>query len=655
MTSAPAPGSSPAPARSLPAGLVAAAPFVLIGLLTVLAWPIANTPARATLDGSWQIALHLAAALGLQHGVDIVFTYGPLGFLGFPHPYLGLTSSISMLVVIAIYVALIGTMLVEARRIMPLWAAFIVTFLVARIFAFLPPFEAFQALFFIWCVEALADRIPVKPSTLAVIGGALGGAALLGKVNIGLFAVAMGTVTAVIIGRPWWRGPAIFLAAIVVSSLALWLVTGQHLGDLGAYATGVYQIIAGYNAAMGADPTPDRTWIYLALAAIVAIVVWSGWQSSRSWPSRRRIGLAALGLVFGFAMWKTAMVREHMVFVSATALVAMFAFAQGIDRRTWLVGVLAIGIAFAGASAIEPRNYVNVLGSARSFVNEARDSFQPGRTEQAAARTRERLRAWYALDPATLAAIDGETVHFDPYMTSAAYAYPELRWRPVPIFQSYSAYTPELDRQNADFLRSADAPQRILRNFEPVTSNDRLTRWMGRPMHEGEFIPFTVDGRFRWFESPEMTLEMLCRYQPTSTTERWQVLARTGRSCGPAESLGTVSARAGEAVPVPVETRPDRFVTVKIGGLEPSLLGRLKAALYRGPEWYATLDDTRYRLMPGTAGDGLLLAVPPAADGTRRFAFGDPIRTIAVTQGLDNSDPHAILTYEFESVPLRGS
>jgi hypothetical protein len=81
----------------------------------------------------------------------------------------------------------------------------------------------------------------------------------------------------------------------------------------------------------------------------------------------------------------------------------------------------------------------------------------------------------------------------------------------------------------------------------------------------------------------------------------------------------------------------------------------LKAALYRGPEWYATLDDTRYRLMPGTAADGLLLAVPPAADGTGRFAFGDPIRTIAVTQGLDNNDPHAVLTYEFKSVPLQGS
>ena len=105
----------------------------------------------------------------------------------------------------AIYVALIGTMLVEARRLFPLWAAFLVTLLVARIFVLLPPFEAFQALIFVWCVEALADRIRLPTLALAAIGGVLAGAAVLGKVNVGIFVVAMVGVTIVTIGRPWGR------------------------------------------------------------------------------------------------------------------------------------------------------------------------------------------------------------------------------------------------------------------------------------------------------------------------------------------------------------------------------------------------------------------------------------------------------------------
>lgn len=53
---------------------------VLAAVIVVLAWPIANGPGKATLDESWKIALHLAAGMRLQHGVDIVFTYGPVRF-----------------------------------------------------------------------------------------------------------------------------------------------------------------------------------------------------------------------------------------------------------------------------------------------------------------------------------------------------------------------------------------------------------------------------------------------------------------------------------------------------------------------------------------------------------------------------------------------
>ena len=100
-------------------------------------------------------------------------------------------------------------------------------------------------------------------------------------------------------------------------------------------------------------------------------------------------------------------------------------------------------------------------------------------------------------------------------------------------------------------------------------------------------------------------------------------------------------------------TRPDRFVIVRIHGLEPSLLGRLRAALFKGPDWYVMLGDTRYRLVPATAGEGLLLAVPPAADGSGPFAFGAPIRTSIVIQGQSGRDSTAAVTFEFLSVPLR--
>jgi hypothetical protein len=190
---------------------------------------------------------------------------------------------------------------------------------------------------------------------------------------------------------------------------------------------------------------------------------------------------------------------------------------------------------------------------------------------------------------------------------------------------------------------------------QPAPHNDRTRLWIDRPFVDGEFIPTTVDGRFRWFESPLAMLETFCRFDEISATERWQVLARTDRSCGAPESLGKVSARAGETVTIPVETRPDRFVTVKIDGLEPSLPGRIRDALFKAPDWYVKLDETRYRLIPGTAGDGLLVAVPPSADGTGHFAFGPPIRTMTVTQGESGHGSQAPLTFTFESVPRSGS
>jgi hypothetical protein len=307
------------------------------------------------------------------------------------------------------------------------------------------------------------------------------------------------------------------------------------------------------------------------------------------------MALALLCLILGFAMWKTATVRPGPAYVFATFLIVVAVLgAQLRDRRLWLMSLLAVGVAVAASSRLVPLSVLDGVGSARSFVSQTATALVPSRAQAATERNRATLRARYALDPTTLGELVGRRIHIDPYDTSVAFAYPEMRWAPLPVFQSYAAYTPALDEMNAARLASGDAPDRILRRvtFDRDPS-DFLTRQRGHPLRPGESIPTAVDGRFRWFEQPAATLEMFCRYREISAIGEWQVLDRTEASCGPGEPLATMKAREGVAVQVPVEPRPDRFVTVRVRGLEPSPLGRLRAFLFKPQDWLVTIAGVR--------------------------------------------------------------
>ena len=630
-------------------------PVIALGI-AALAWPFLAAPATPGLDESWELALHLAAMSHLRQGVDIVFTYGPLGFLSIPQPYVGSTTLFALVASFGVYVALAAAMFIGVRRVMPIWAAAIVTLLVARFFTSLLPPEALQALVFVLAVEVIGLRPPRRPLVIPVLLGVLAGIAVLAKLNVGVFVAAMGLVASLTVVTPAWQGVAAYAGSAAVTALGLWLVTGQHLADLGAFIVGAYQMISAYSEAMGTDRSTDILWMYPAFLAIVALIAWLAWQVRSDWTRRQRLGIVALGLIVGFALWKAAFTRGNPGIAFATFAIALFPLARPqLGARLWLVSLLCAGVALAGVEQPVPRAYADVTGSVASIVGQVADAAIPDRAARAAERTRAQLRAGYALPANMLAAVAGHRVQIDPDEAAMAYAYPEFEWAPLPVFQSYAVWTSVLGELNAARLRSPDAPDRIIREFRGWTDPpDFVRRQMGRPLRAGEVLPVTLDGRFRWFESPAATLEMFCRYRQVAATARWQILEQTGESCAPAQPITVVTAVAGTAVPVP-QAPADAFVIVRIQGLSGVLLDRLKTIVYKGTEWYVQLDDTRYRLVPGTAADGLILAVPPSADGTPPFAFGAPIRTISVSAGLTRRGSHAMLTYEFQSVQLRHS
>ena len=59
---------------------------LIVGLgAALVALPLAVTTPEVGLDGSWRLGLSLAAQQGLHFGTDVVFSYGPLGFLAEPN------------------------------------------------------------------------------------------------------------------------------------------------------------------------------------------------------------------------------------------------------------------------------------------------------------------------------------------------------------------------------------------------------------------------------------------------------------------------------------------------------------------------------------------------------------------------------------------
>jgi hypothetical protein len=344
--------------------------------------------------------------------------------------------------------------------------------------------------------------------------------------------------------------------------------------------------------------------------------------------------LAALVIVLLFASWKFAFVRNHVGLTFATLVFATLIVLPATLRRGIAVPAL-LAVSFVFVAMVRPpvSLYTNVATSSTEFLRQASDAGLPWRWEAAADQTRQRLRSAFQIPSSILAKLDGRTVSIDPSDAAIASAYPVFTWRPEPIIQSYSAYTSALDHLNADVLRSAARPELILRVFQ------------SRTISGGRTIPYAIDGRDYWFESPEATVERLCRYRELTVSGDYQVLADSGRQCGAETPLATVTAALGERVVVPAAPSPDDIVLVRVHGIGEGVLAQLRSALWRSPVWHVEIDGINYRLVPGTAVDGLVLAVPTADQGSAPFAFGMPTRTIAISGS--SLGGNGTLTYEF--------
>jgi hypothetical protein len=176
---------------------------------------------------------------------------------------------------------------------------------------------------------------------------------------------------------------------------------------------------------------------------------------------------------------------------------------------------------------------------------------------------------------------------------SLSIAYPELHWDPVPVLQSYSAYTTYLDDLDATFLASARAPQRLL--YQPGT----------------------------FWDPPAAVEAMYCHYKQVGVSEQWQLLARVPDRCGQARVIGVAKAAFGQPLAVPAAKGEMEVATFSLSS---PLWARAEGVLLKPPQLEVTAwsqgtgKPTTYRFISGTAGDAHVLAVPASLGYSQEFA-----------------------------------
>jgi hypothetical protein len=588
--------------------------------IMLLAWQGASLMPAAGVDASWMAGLSMAVHNGVSFGDHAIFTFGPLGFLAVPSIWYGGLGIASFAYLIMVRLALALLLFASLRRTFGGLAAFVIAVVVAGPASF----QAETVLVLIGLVLAATSELEHHQLVaVSAAGGAFAGFESLAKLSV---VPSVSAMTAIfVLGFRGRRRDC--TAAALVSGFGVFLIgsfaSGQTLSSLPDYIRNAIQIASGYSSAMSVSL--GHGWEVAATAVAFVFGIWGALHMTET--ASRRWVIVLLWTAFWFCAFKEGFVRQDPGHESVFFGAMLGGFAAFRWRWTHRVPALACATAlliFVLAARGESfGSLVHPVASVRQAFHEGSDALSP---TSVIADGREHIQRIEPLDRQSLALLAGHTTAPYPTELALAWAY-RLKWDPVPVLQSYSAYTSKLDGVDASFLSSSHAPQRML-----------LRRESG------------IDGRVVSFDQGETNRTILCRYREVHSSGMFAVLELSPNRCSASRPLLTLHADWGQSVGVPGPPDAHSLVFVRIKGASVSGLERLRALLFKPHQRFVAINGRPFRLVEGTAADGLPLRATAGYDYSPPFNFAPDARTIAVWKQGQPATGGQPVTFEFYSL-----
>jgi hypothetical protein len=563
------------------------------------------------LDSSWALALGYAFNHGWQFGKDIVFTYGPYGFLYgklFDPDYYSLSLGI-WLVFAATFGFAVSALLDGARPVGRLLA-------VAALFVALRS-GTWGALYFsdpfFFLVPLTFALIAFDPRRIGIRGLAPALLALSALAGLIKFTYLLFGFTCVVLADlhhlrrralPWYT------VGYLLSVLAFFALAGQKLGNFPAYLRTSLAVTAGYSEAMQKSGATVELLGFAVLALSFLLLVLKHQRASADWKDNRWLGAIPFlaWVAFFFIVFKAAFVRHdphvEIGWSSAAAAIALYT-----PRVWWLqslraeraalvfLSVVALGVAIARHCRNDHESFGSFLN--RNFGSglfERIDATRKVALGQHRAQQMQRYEAALTVIrarspmPTTLGTVDAM-----PWDAAGVIAN-RLQYHPRPVFESFSAYNQLLMDLNRSFLRSDDAPSLIVFDVAPI------------------------DDRFPALDDGALWPELIARYdaQPPGRGPALLMRRALPRRAQLTRIAPDVSAGWGTPVAIPPQA-PLVWVMIDV---QKNLLGRIVDFLFKLPviDLSITFEDgtrARRRLVPGIARNGFLLS--PVVDSANGF------------------------------------
>ncbi len=559
--------------------------LLLVLLIFMFTYPQRLPIFRTGLDGSYVWALNHLAIHDFDQLRNLLFAFGPLGFLKKPIAegfnfwwstlcFSGLKLSYIWLFLTLAHIASPGRWrfsYILLALFTSYYMAFDHAFLGSIVLAICLYLQTKKIPYMLWVAVLSAFGLYIKPA-LAVYG---------------LAALGAGTLLDLYLNRDW-KSTTSYLAGLVLSMAIIGLLVYQSFGKLLAYWSNSVELVMSYSSAVALFPETSG-WMLLAFALSVLVVPFVIKDKDA------RIAWAIMILPL-FAAWKHGITRQDsshclaLFYFVILAWAIIFISAKRRSIAMYLLPVLSILLLRDNFNRIDGFRGFDRGGAGFKYFSAV--FFHPAKFHREHAKINQDRLSIERLPEKFLVEIGEEQVDIIPWKL-AIVAANDLQWKPRTRLQSWS-FNEAYDQDEADSF--ASGPTFLLQHLMI-------------DQYGGSFA--AIDDGYFWSSLPRANLAILKHYRPVLQDHQYILWKKLPKANTFVETAAIEQAGAwGEWMDVPKNSRD--LIWVKVASSH-NLLGGLQSFLFKAAPYYIDYRfedgaERTYRYIPENAVDGLWIS-----------------------------------------------